>query len=174
MTTGRGTNVAPRWSPDDKRLVFQHTDTQNSADLFVADASAGAKPARLTNSMPAGIDHSAFVEPQFVTYPGPDGKPVPGWLVPQESRSQQEHPAIIWVHGDDINQNYDGWHIQRNYAVYYSYHQYLLQQGYVVFAPDYRGSIGYGKDWRTESIWMSVAMTPRMPGWGANYLKTLP
>ena len=66
VTTGRGTNVAPRWSPDDKRLVYQHTDTQNSADLFVADATAGAKPARLTNSMPAGIDHSAFVEPQFV------------------------------------------------------------------------------------------------------------
>ena len=94
VTTGRGTNVAPRWSPDDKRLVYQHTDTQNSADLFVADATAGAKPVRLTNSMPAGIDHSAFVEPQFVTYPGPDGKPVPGWLfVPQESRSQQEAPG---------------------------------------------------------------------------------
>ncbi len=29
VTTGRGTNVAPRWSPDDKRLVYQHTDTQN-------------------------------------------------------------------------------------------------------------------------------------------------
>jgi len=31
-----------------------------------------------------------------------------------------------------VNQNYDGWHVQRNYAVYYSFHQYLLQQGYVV------------------------------------------
>jgi dipeptidyl aminopeptidase/acylaminoacyl peptidase len=175
VTTGRGTNVAPSWSPDDKRLVYQHTDTQNSADLFIAETTAGAKPVRLTNSMPDGIDHSAFVEPQFVTYPGPDGKPVPGWLfVPKNLDRSKKHPAIMWVHGDGINQNYDGWHVQRNYAVYYSYHQYLLQQGYVVFAPDYRGSIGYGRDWR-NGVYMDVGGNDAKDAWmGANYLKTLP
>lgn len=35
--------------------------------------------------------------------------------------------AIPWVHGDGINQNYDGWHVQRNYAVYHSFHQYHRQ-----------------------------------------------
>ena len=45
--------------------------------------------------------------------------------------------------------------MQRNYAVYYSFHQYLMQQGYVVFAPDYRGSIGYGRDWR-QGVYMDV------------------
>ena len=59
------------------------------------------------------------------------------------------------MHGDGVNQNYDGWHVQRNYAVYYSFHQYLLQQGYVVIAPDYRGSIGYGREWR-EGVYMDV------------------
>ena len=54
----------------------------------------------------------------------------------------------MWVHGDGINQNYDGWHIHRDYGVYYSFHQYLVQQGYVVLSVDYRGSIGYGRDWR--------------------------
>jgi len=175
ITMGRGTNVAPCWSPDDKRLVYQHTDTQNSADLFVIAATAGAKPTRLSESMPAGIDHSAFVEPQFVHYPGPDGQSVPGWLfVPKNLDRSKKHPAIIWVHGDGINQNYDGWHIQRNYAVYYSYHQYLLQQGYVVFAPDYRGSIGYGRDWR-NGVYMDVGGNDAKDAWmGANYLKTLP
>jgi len=175
ITTGRGTNVAPRWSPEDKRLVYQHTDAQNSADLFAIAAAVGAKPVRLNESMPAGIDHSAFVEPQFVHYPGPDGQSVPGWLfVPKNLDRSKRHPAIIWVHGDGINQNYDGWHIQRNYAVYYSYHQYLLQQGYVVFAPDYRGSIGYGRDWR-NGVYMDVGGNDAKDAWmGANYLKTLP
>ena len=175
ITTGRGTNVAPSWSPEDKRLVYQHTDTQNSADLFSIAAASGAKPVRLSESMPAGIDHSAFVEPQFVHYPGPDGQSVPGWLfVPKNLDHSKKHPAIIWVHGDGINQNYDGWHIQRNYAVYYSYHQYLLQQGYVVFAPDYRGSIGYGRDWR-NGVYMDVGGNDAKDAWmGANYLKTLP
>lgn len=53
ITTGRGTNVAPCWSPEDTRLVYQHTDTQNSADLFAIAAAVGAKPVRLSESMPA-------------------------------------------------------------------------------------------------------------------------
>ena len=44
LTTGRGTNIAPLWSPDGTRLVYQHTDPQNSADLFVVAAKAGATP----------------------------------------------------------------------------------------------------------------------------------
>jgi dipeptidyl aminopeptidase/acylaminoacyl peptidase len=59
-----------------------------------------------------------------------------------------KHPAIVWVHGDGITQNFDGWHTRRDYAVYYSLHQYLAQRGYVVLAVDYRGSIGYGREWR--------------------------
>jgi len=47
------------WSPDGKRLVFQHTDPQNSADLWVVDAAPKAAPLRLSDSMPSSIDNSA-------------------------------------------------------------------------------------------------------------------
>ncbi len=174
VTSGRGTNTEAHWSPDDKFLVYQHTDPQNSADLFTIEARAGAEPKRLSSSMPAGIDHSAFVEPEFVHFPGADGQSVPGWLfVPKNLDKTKKHPAIVWIHGDGINQNYDGWHVQRNYAVYYSFHQYLLQQGYVVFAPDYRGSIGYGRAWR-EGVYLDVGGKDAKDAWmSANYLKTL-
>ncbi|HTT19893.1 MAG TPA: prolyl oligopeptidase family serine peptidase [Candidatus Sulfotelmatobacter sp.] len=72
-----------------------------------------------------------------------------------------------------MNQNYDGWHLQRNYAVYYSFHQYLLQQGHVVFAPDYRGSIGYGRDWR-KGVYMDVGKDAKDAWMSANFIKTLP
>jgi len=178
ITTGRGTNIAPVWSPDGKRLVYQHTDANNSADLFVIDvpatAAAKASPTRISQSMPAGIDRDAFVAPEFVHYPGPDGQQVPGYLfVPKGLDRTRKHPAIVWIHGDGINQNYDGWHVQRNYAVYYSFHQYLLQKGYVVFAPDYRGSIGYGRDWR-QGVYMDVGGKDAKDAWmAADYLKTL-
>jgi dipeptidyl aminopeptidase/acylaminoacyl peptidase len=175
ITTGPGTNIEPRWSVDDKYLVYQHTDTRNSADFFAIEAKANSKPVRLSDSMPAGMDKSQFVEPQFVHFPGADGKLVPGWLfVPKNLDRTKKHPAIIWIHGDGVNQNYDGWHVQRNYAVYYSFHQYLLQQGYVVFAPDYRGSIGYGRDWR-NAVSMDVGGKDAKDAWmSANYLNTLP
>jgi dipeptidyl aminopeptidase/acylaminoacyl peptidase len=110
-----------------------------------------------------------------VHYPGPDGRQVPAWLfVPKNLDRSRKHPAIVWIHGDGVNQNYDGWHVQRNYAVYYSFHQYLLQKGYVVIAPDYRGSIGYGREWRT-GVYMDVGGNDAKDAWmAANYLKTLP
>jgi dipeptidyl aminopeptidase/acylaminoacyl peptidase len=171
-----GTNIEPHWSEGDGRLVYQHTDSRNSADLYTVGTNPGTPPpVRLTDSMPAGMDRSQFVEPQFVHFPGPDGQQVPGWLfVPKNINKNVKHPAILWIHGDGVNQNYDGWHVQRNYAVYYSIHQYFLQKGYVVFAPDYRGSIGYGRDWRT-GVYMDVGGKDAKDAWmGANYLKTLP
>ena len=175
LPSGPGTNIEPHWSEGDGRLVYQHTDPQNSADLYVTNPDPNVRPLRLTDSMPAGVDHSQFVQPQFVHYPGPDGQQVPGWLfVPKNLDKSKKHPAILWIHGDGVNQNYDGWHVQRNYAVYYSIHQYFLQKGYVVFAPDYRGSIGYGRDWRT-GVYMDVGGKDAKDAWlGANYLKTLP
>ena len=173
ITTGRGTNIAPLWSPDGTRLVYQHTDPHNSADLWVVDV-ASKKTTRLTDSMPASMNREAFVEPQQVKYAGPDGQQVPAWLfVPKNLDRSKKHPAVVWIHGDGVNQNYDGWHVQRNYAVYYSFHQYLLQKGYVVIAPDYRGSIGYGRDWR-EGVYMDVGGKDAKDAWmAANYLKTL-
>jgi dipeptidyl aminopeptidase/acylaminoacyl peptidase len=174
LTAGRGTDIAPVWSPDGTRLVYQHTDAHNSADLWVIDAKPNAKPLRVSDSMPASMDKSAFVEPESIHYAGPDGQQVPAWLfVPKNLDRTKKHPAIVWIHGDGVNQNYDGWHVQRNYAVYYSMHQYLLQQGYVVIAPDYRGSIGYGRAWR-DGVYMDVGGKDAKDAWmAANYLKTL-
>jgi len=174
ITSGKGTNIAPIWSPDGRRLLYQHTDAQSPADLWVIESS-GATPTRVSDSLPGGVDRSALVEPEFVHYPGPDGQQVPGWLfVPKNLDKSRKHPAIVWIHGDGTNQNYNGWHVQRNYAVYYSFHQYLLQKGYVVFAPDYRGSIGYGRDWR-QGVYMDVGGKDAKDAWmAANYLKALP
>src|SRR5262249_9746592 len=120
LSSGRGTDIAPVWSPDGKRLVFQHTDPQNSADLYVIDVDRVAKEAaassgssgstdgrsaalsaprpqrvRLTDSMPSSIDKSQLVEPEMVRYAGPDGQQVPAWLlVPRNLDRSKRHPAI--------------------------------------------------------------------------------
>jgi dipeptidyl aminopeptidase/acylaminoacyl peptidase len=161
LTEGRGTNtqianaggfvlVHERggWSPDGRRILYQHTDPSRPADLFWIEAGGGA-PRELTQSLPASVDRAQLVEPQLVHYPSIDGREVPAYLfaAPNLDRTRK-HPAVIWIHGDGIAQNYDGWHTRRDYAVYYSFHQLLAQQGYVVIAPDYRGSVGYGHEWR--------------------------
>ena len=52
---------------------------------------------------------------------------------------------IVTARGD---QNFLGWH-PGSYRMYYSVSQYLLQQGYIVLTPDYRGSSGYSRNWAT-------------------------
>jgi dipeptidyl aminopeptidase/acylaminoacyl peptidase len=149
LTRGDGTNTRARWSPDGRHVVYARTDPRNSSDLYIAATTGSANPRRLTNSMPSAIDRARLAAPLLVRYPGPGGAQVPAYLfVPSGLDRSKPSPAIIWVHGDGINQNYDGWHINRDYGVYYSFHQYLVQQGYVVLSVDYRGSIGYGRDWR--------------------------
>ena len=41
-------------------------------------------------------------------------------------------------------------HVRRDYGIYFRFHQclYYAKHRYVVLAPDYRGSTGYGKEWR--------------------------
>jgi dipeptidyl aminopeptidase/acylaminoacyl peptidase len=173
LTSGRGTNVSPEWSPDGARLVYQHTDARSSADLFTEPAGGG-QASRLTDSLPAAIGRGELTEPELVWYDAKDGEKVPAYLfVPKALDRSKKHPAIVWIHGDGHNQNYDGWHVERNYAVYYSFHQYLLQQGYVVIAPDYRGSIGYGRRWR-QGVFLDVGGKDSADATSAaSYLKSL-
>ncbi|HWG36668.1 MAG TPA: prolyl oligopeptidase family serine peptidase [Terriglobales bacterium] len=173
LTHGEGTNIGPVWSPDDTRIAYQHADAQNSGDIYTT-AAAGGAPLRLTHSMPSTM-RPDFVAPTLIHYPAADGQSVPAWLfVPPRLDRGKKHAAIVWIHPDGVNQNYDGWHTDRNEAVYYAFHQYLLQEGYVVIAPDYRGSIGYGSAWR-QAVWHDVggqdAKDARL---AASYLKTLP
>jgi dipeptidyl aminopeptidase/acylaminoacyl peptidase len=174
IASGRGTHVGAAWSSDGSRLLYQHASPRTPAVLAVVDAKPAAVPRRLGDALPAGVDASAFVEPRFVRYAAPDGKQVPAYLfVPPGLDRTRKHPAVVWVHGDGITQNFDGWHVRRDYAVYYTEHQRLLQSGYLVLAVDYRGSIGYGKAWRQGHYRDLGGADYRDIAAGVDYLKTL-
>ncbi|MFC1729353.1 alpha/beta hydrolase family protein [candidate division KSB1 bacterium] len=55
---------------------------------------------------------------------------------PLQKRGRAGHPAIIWVH-----ENFHG----DLYAFYFPFIKEAVDRGYVVVAPEYRGSTGYGQ-----------------------------
>jgi dipeptidyl aminopeptidase/acylaminoacyl peptidase len=174
VVTARGVNLDPSFSPDGTRLVFQRTDVENSLDLYVAPAQANAKPIRLSDSMPAGLNKADLVVPTPVHFPSRlDKKPVPATLMlPKNLDKSRKHPAIVWIHGSGSDQNFLGWH-PGSYRMYYSASVYLAQQGYVILTPDYRGSSGYSRDWATGvHMGLGVNDTADVAA-GADYLKTL-
>ena len=65
VTSGRGTDIAPQWSPDGTRLVFQHTDPHNSADIWMSPTRNRPRNRRACPTRcPPAMDRSAFVEPE--------------------------------------------------------------------------------------------------------------
>jgi dipeptidyl aminopeptidase/acylaminoacyl peptidase len=174
IVTLQGVSYWPRFSPDNRAVVYEHTDVENSLDLYVASVERRNAVHRLTDSMPREIQKSDLTSPAPVSFPSrADGKTVPGTLMtPKGLDRSRKHPAIVWIHGSGSDQNFLGWH-PGSYRMYYSMHQYLAQQGYVILTPDYRGSSGYGTDWGTGHYmdlggkdYLDVAS-------GVDYLKTL-
>jgi dipeptidyl aminopeptidase/acylaminoacyl peptidase len=74
-----------------------------------------------------------------ITYRSPaDGLEIPAYLFqPVEKRGEQGHAALIWVHG--------GVHGTWT-ANYWPFVKEAVERGYVVIAPEYRGSTGYGQE----------------------------
>ncbi len=174
IVTARGVNLDPLFAPDGQRLVFQRTDVENSLDLYVSPIQRGAALVRLSDSMPVGLDRADLVAPVPVSFPSRlDKTPVPSTLMlPKNLDKSRKHPAIVWIHGSGSDQNFLGWH-PGSYRMYYSVSQYLVQQGYIVLTPDYRGSSGYSRDWATGvHMALGVADTADVAS-GADYLKTL-
>jgi dipeptidyl aminopeptidase/acylaminoacyl peptidase len=114
--------VAPRLGaqfrpPDFDRMAQDQADT----DRNWHDASAGYMQMEKIayRSKVGDLDIPAFVF-QPLTLRGPKG-----------------HPALVWVH-----ENIRG-HLYNHYIPYI---REAVAKGYVVIAPEYRGSIGYGKE----------------------------
>jgi len=145
----RGTSTGARWRPDGSRLLFLHADNENPLDLWLQDPAPMVAD-QLTESWPPDADESELIAPQTVRFSSSDGELVPAqlFLPPGYEDLEQPLPAIVWAHGGGIRQNRYGWHPLRAYSVFYGFHQYLLQRGYVVVTVDYRGSIGYGREFR--------------------------
>jgi len=67
-----------------------------------------------------------------------DGMAIPAFVfTPLAPRGDRSHPAIVWVHPDIRG------HV---YEYYIPYVQEAVKRGYVVIAPEYRGSWGYGAE----------------------------
>jgi dipeptidyl aminopeptidase/acylaminoacyl peptidase len=175
IVTERGVNSEPSFSEDGSMVVYTRTAVEHPLEVYAVAAHAGAKPVRLSNSLPPGLQVADLTAPVPVYFPSraDDRKSVPATLIVNKSLDRkQKHPAIIWIHGSGADQNYLGWH-PGAYRMYYALNQYLAQQGYVILTPDYRGSSGYSRDWAVGDYMDLGGKETQDVAAGADYLKTL-
>jgi dipeptidyl aminopeptidase/acylaminoacyl peptidase len=120
------------FSPVGDRLAFTLTGPDRNPDVWIVDLPDG-EPRRLTRSSTAGIPPRTFRRPEVVRYPTFDGREVPALFYEPDA---QNAPVVINVHGGPESQSR---------PLFAPVTQYLLGRGYAVFAPNVRGSTGYGK-----------------------------
>jgi dipeptidyl aminopeptidase/acylaminoacyl peptidase len=79
-----------------------------------------------------------FMQVEKITYRSSKGDvDIPAFVFqPLRLRGTRQHPALVWVH-----ENIRG-HLYEHYIPYI---REATARGYIVIAPEYRGSIGYGK-----------------------------
>ena len=134
-------------SLDDRWFADIYSYTNKPPELYVQEASTGAASKMLTSSPAADFWQYPWQDVPVVTFPARDGAMLRGRLY-KPANFRPGGPGVVFVHGAGYLQNVHRWWSSA-YAHEYLFHHLLMERGYVVIDVDYRGSAGYGRDWRT-------------------------
>ncbi len=135
-------------SPDGNQLADLLSTANRPPELFLQPTRAGGGRNQLTTSPTAQWLSYPWLKPDIVNIPASDGVPVPARIYrPADVGARPNGAAVIFVHGAGYLHNvHNYW---SSYFREYQFHHLLATRGFVVLDADYRGSAGYGRDWRT-------------------------
>ncbi len=125
-----------RFSPDGSRLAVVFTAADRPSDVWVVDVE-DLRLHQVTHGFVGGLRPEMFVQPYVVTYPSFDGTPIAAlFYLPPNLKRDGSNPAIVYIHGGPAWQSVNRWDTDIAY---------LVTRGYIVIAPNYRGSTGFGR-----------------------------
>jgi dipeptidyl aminopeptidase/acylaminoacyl peptidase len=147
LTTRPGSHAAVA-SPDEQWLANVHSAANKPPELYVMRNRASAEMAQLTTSPTTEWRAHQWIAPEIIWITASDGVRVPARIYrPKDVGAQPNGAGAIFVHGAGYLHNvHNYW---SNYSREYMFNHLLASRGYVVLDIDYRGSAGYGRDWRT-------------------------
>ena len=145
-TGGSPAGLCP--SPDGRRLFFTSSFLTRPSEIYSlalegSKASAVATPVTHVNdAMWKEGDFGLNAVERWVD--SADGRKLHGWLVqPPGFDPSKKYPAVLLIHGGPQGAWSDGWSSRWNPEVFAGY-------GYVVYAPNPRGSTGFGQKFVDE------------------------
>jgi dipeptidyl aminopeptidase/acylaminoacyl peptidase len=130
-------------SADGNTLVFSRSSMTRPSEIYRANADGGGVTA-LTSTNDALISSFNLQPAEEVSWTGAMGTKVSGWIVkPANFSSKKKWPLLVLIHGGPQGAWEDNWGYRWNPQIF-------ANAGYVVFAPNPRGSTGYGQQFTSE------------------------
>jgi dipeptidyl aminopeptidase/acylaminoacyl peptidase len=126
-------------SPDGNAIADVYSYTNKPPELYVSGT-------RVTTSPAPDFTKFAWTDVPIVKVPARDGVEVPARIY-KPANWKRGGRAVIFVHGAGYLQNVN--RFWSSYSREYMFHHLLMSKGFLVLDIDYRGSRGYGRDWRT-------------------------
>ncbi|WP_299492135.1 prolyl oligopeptidase family serine peptidase [uncultured Shewanella sp.] len=136
-------------SPKGKQLLLTASKSIEPDELYIQ--KVGGELKQLTHYTSKAFSDYQWQAPKVVKVPSSHGADdiyarvyLPNGF---DKNKASQYPAVIFNHGAGYLQN-----AHLGFSVYFRefmFHNLLAQKGYVVMDMDYRGSAGYGRDWRT-------------------------
>ncbi len=149
ITQMLGTVESYQLSPDQSQAVLTYSNINQPPELFLINLEPGSTPTQLTFTTTDAFVDMNFQTPQIIPIPSSHTEqPIYTRLyLPDAERFPGPRPLVLFVHGAGYLQhaNYQWSYYKREHM----FHTILTNQGFIVAAPDFRASAGYGRDWRT-------------------------
>jgi dipeptidyl aminopeptidase/acylaminoacyl peptidase len=146
-------------SPDGRSLVFLNSSIAFPPEVYRVDDDGQGLTA-LTRANADLMARANLRKPEDVEWTGALGKKIHGFVVkPKDFDPNKKYPLLVLIHGGPQGAWSDAWSYRWNPAVF-------ANSGYVVFAPNPRGSTGYGQQFVNEisGDWGGKAYTDIMNG----------
>jgi dipeptidyl aminopeptidase/acylaminoacyl peptidase len=140
LVTQGGSIAAAQIGPD--YVVFAKSTLTSPAELFRMGRTGGAQP--LTHENDAWLKDVEFQKPESLTVAGAGGTPIQYWLIkPPGFDPARKYPVVFLIHGGPQGAWDDAWSYRWNPSLW-------AAQGWVVAAPNPRGSTGFGQHFVDE------------------------
>ena len=124
-----------QFSPDGKRILLAHAGSNTPSDAWIYDIESN-QATQLTHSALASLTPENFPASQIVHYKSFDGQTISAFLyMPFNLKRDRSNPVVLYPHGGPTGQSVDSFSRTVNA---------LVSRGYIVIAPNPRGSTGYG------------------------------
>lgn len=135
-----GTYASLSAAKQSPRVAFVYSSLQRPAEVYLADDSSKMNEAKPITSFNEALTKYALPQGKPYRWTADDGTKVEGMLIYPPGKFEEKYlPMLTFIHGGPGDA--DGNHFE---ADWYQWADLAATNGWLVFEPNYRGSVGYG------------------------------